>query len=130
MPGRLADGVGGALIPVRVVGCLFGRENVDEALAERVHPKGLRNMTIERRGIELRQHENAADVGVQAVADRDVDEAVAAADRHGRLRAMQRQRKEARALPAAQNDREDFVVHGHKNHAKHGPSRNVCVTSL
>ena len=35
------------------------------------------------------------------------------ADRHGRLRAVLRQRKQPRPLAAAENDREDFVVHGH-----------------
>ena len=40
-------------------------------------------------------------------------EPVFAADRHRGLRAMVRQRKESRALAAAENDREHFVVHRH-----------------
>jgi hypothetical protein len=54
---------------------------------------------VQRRRIELRQHEDPADVGVQAVADRDVDQPVLAGDRHGRLRAELRQRKEAVPCP-------------------------------
>ena len=111
MPGRLPDRVGGALIPVGVVGRLLSREDLDEAVAERVHPVGLRDVPVERGGVELRQHEDAADVRVQAIADRDVDEAVAPADWHGRLRSVLGQGKQARALAAAEDDRQHFVVH-------------------
>ena len=64
---------------------------------EEVQPVGLRDVPVERRRVELRQHEDAPDVGVQAVADRDVDQPVLAADRHRRLRALLRQRKQPRA---------------------------------
>ena len=76
-----------------------------------IHPVRLRDVPVERGRVELRQHEDAADVGVQAVADRDVDQAVLAADRDRRLRAVLRERKQARALSAAENDRQNFVVH-------------------
>jgi hypothetical protein len=42
-------------------------------------------VAIERRRIELRQDEDATDVGMQAPADRYIDEAVFAADRNGWL---------------------------------------------
>ena len=70
-------------------------------------PVGLRDVPVERRGIELRQHEDAADVRVQAVADRDVDQPVLAADRHRRLGAGVGERKQAAALPAAEDDGQD-----------------------
>jgi hypothetical protein len=70
-------------------------------------------VAIERRGVELRENEDAPDVGVQAVTDRNVDQTVLAADGDGRLRAMLRQRKEARALAASENERQHAVVHGH-----------------
>ena len=44
------------------------------------------DVPVERRRVELRQHEDAPDLGVQAAADRDVDQPVPAADRHGGLR--------------------------------------------
>ena len=56
--------------------------------------------------------------GVQAVADGRVDEPVLAADRDGRLRARQGERKQARALSAAENDAED-VVHAGQLRSKH-----------
>ena len=100
---RLAHRVGRALEPVGAVGRLLGGEDLDEAAREQVQPVGLRDVAVERRGVELRQHEDALEAGVQAVADRDVDQAVLAAERHGRLRAHVRQREEARAAPAAEN---------------------------
>ena len=48
--------------------------------------------------------------GVQAVADRDVDQPVLAADRHRRLRAHVREREEAASASAAQNQGK-HVVH-------------------
>ena len=41
VPGRLADGVGRALVPVRVVRRLLGREDLDEAAREAVEPVGV-----------------------------------------------------------------------------------------
>ena len=123
----LAHGVGRALKPVRVVGRLLGRQDLDESLAEEIHPVGLRDVPVERRRIELRQHEDPPDVGVQAVADRDVDQPVLAADRHRRLRSMLRERKQPRALAAAENERENFVVHGHRCQQMRTPACNGHV---
>ena len=105
----LAHGVGGALEPVRAVGRLLGGEDFDEALREHVEPVGLRDVAVERRRVELRQHEDPLEVGVQAVADRDVDQPVLAAERHRRLRAHVGQREEARAAAAAENQGQDVV---------------------
>ena len=110
----LPHGVGRALKPVRVVGRLLGGQDLDEALAEQVHPVRLRDVPVERRRIELRQDEDPPDVGVQAVADRDVDQPVLAADRHRRLRAVLREREEPGSLAAAEDDRQNFVVHRHR----------------
>ena len=116
----LPDGVRGALVPVRVVRRLLGREDLDEPLAEDVHAIRLPDVAVERRRVELRQHEDATNVRMQTVTDWDVDQPVGAADWNGRLRPVQRQRKKARALAAAQNNREDLVVHRHADtHSLH-----------
>ena len=94
---RLSHGVRGALEPVRAVGRLLRGEHLHEALREHVEPVGLRDVAVERRGVELGQHEDALEAGVQAVADRDVDQPVLARERHGRLRAHVRQREQARS---------------------------------
>ena len=74
----LPDGIGRALVPAGIVGRLLGGQDLHEALSEQIHPVGLVDVPVERCRIELRQHEDAADVGVQAVADRDVDQPVPA----------------------------------------------------
>src|SRR5688572_33422691 len=77
-----------ALKPARAVRCLLGCDDVDEAVRERVHTVRLRYMMVERCGIELRQHEDAPQIRMQAVADRHVDEPVFAADGYSRLGAL------------------------------------------
>ena len=58
MAERLADGIGRPLIPVGIIARLFGGENLDEPVAEEIHPVGLGGVAVERRRIELRQHED------------------------------------------------------------------------
>jgi len=72
-------------------------------------------VTIERRRIELREDENPPHVGVQAVADRDVNETIFAANRNGRLGTLLRERKQPAALASAKDDRQDLRVDGHSN---------------
>ena len=112
--GGLPDGIGRALIPVGIVGRLLGGQDLDEALAEQVHAVGLVDVPVQRRRVELRQDEDAADIGVQAVADRDVDQPVLAGDRHRGLRSELCEREEPGSLAPAENDRQDFVVHEHR----------------
>ena len=126
---RAPHGVGRALEPVGVLGRLLGGDDVDERLREVVEAVGLVDVPIERRGVELRQHEDAPDAGVQAVADRDVDEPVLAADRHGRLRAAVGEGVEALTLPAAQDDRQ-YVRHACLPSGAPPSSRGRCPTAI
>src|SRR5262245_60856241 len=104
MPRSLPDRVRGALVPMRIVGCLLRSQDFDEAPAEQIHAVGLADVPVQRGGVELGQDENPAHVRVKTVADRDVDEAIFAADRHGWLRSMFGQGKESSSLTASQND--------------------------
>ena len=122
MPDGLAYRVGGPLVPVRIVGRLLGREDLDEAAREPVELIRVRNVTVERRGIELCQHEDATDPGVQAPADRDVDETVLAANRHRRLRSRRGEREETGALASAKDDRKRIAGHDRHGRAKPRPS--------
>jgi hypothetical protein len=45
-------------------------------------------LSMQRHAVELRQHVNRAQPRVQAVADRDIDDAIFSAERDGRLRAI------------------------------------------
>jgi hypothetical protein len=67
---------------------------------------GLRQVPVERRRVELRQGVDLGHVGVDAVADGDVDEPVVGAERHRGLGAVLGQRVEARAGAAAEDDAE------------------------
>ena len=109
--GGLAHGVGRALEPGSALRGLLGGQDLDEAVREAIHPVGAGDVAVERRRVELREHEDAPQVGVQAVADRHVDQAVLAADRHRRLRAMLREREEAAALAAAEDECEGVPHH-------------------
>ena len=113
VPRGLSHRVGRALKPVRVVGGLLGRENLDEPGAEQIHPVRLGDVAVERRRVELREDEDASNVGMQAIADRNVNQPVLAADWHSWLGPMLGQRKEARTLAAAEDQSEHFVVDRH-----------------
>jgi hypothetical protein len=109
----LSHGVGRSLKPLRAFGRLFGGEDFDEAVGEAAEAIGARDVAIERRGVVLREHENLRDVRVDAVRDRDVHEAILAAERHGGLGTLVRQGKQARACAAAEDDRQHLMSRRH-----------------
>ena len=115
----LAHGVGGALIPRGVRRRLFGGEDFHEAAAEVVELVGLRDVPVQRGGVELRQQIDAAQAGVDAVGDRDVHEAVFAGERHRRLGAFLREREQPLALSAAHDDGEDVAGVGRLSRGGH-----------
>ena len=109
VPRGLAHGVGRALKPLFAFRRLLGREHLDEAAGKHIHAVRLRDVPVERRRVELRQHVDPLEAGVQAVAERDVDQPVLAADRHRGLRSQVGERKQPRAAAAAEDDRQDVV---------------------
>ena len=113
MAGRLPHRVRCALKPALAVGCLLGCQDFDEPVAEQVHAIRLADMTVERGRIELGEDENPAHVGMQAVADRYVNQSIFAADWHRWLRAELGQRKQPFALASPKDDRENLVVDSH-----------------
>ena len=115
----LPHGVGGALVPVDPVGGLLGGEDLDEAAGEDVEVVRVLDVAVERAAVELGQHEDAAELGVDAVADGDVDEAVLAAQGDRRLGAVLGQGEEPSAGAAAHDDGDDIegaeslgLIHG------------------
>ncbi len=113
MTRRLSNSVRGSLIPVRIVRRLFRGKNLDKPRAEQVHPIGLRDMPIQRGRVELGEDENPTNVGMKAVADRDVDQPVFAADRNRRLRSVLGEREQPGTLTAAENNRQNFGINSH-----------------
>src|SRR5260370_20947193 len=67
-------------------------------------------MAIEAERLILGQQEDAAEIAVDAVRERDVNDAVNAAERHGGLGAIPRERPKPFALPAGEQDT-DGVAH-------------------
>src|SRR5206468_878294 len=107
----LADRVSRALEPIGPLVSLLGGQDFDETAAERVELVTVGDVPVQAHTQELRQHVDAFHAAIDAVADRDVDEAVLPGQRHGRLAAKFRQRIEPRSTAAAQDQTEN-VLHG------------------
>src|SRR5437764_439627 len=76
----LPHGVGSALVPLRTFGRLLGRQNIDEAAGKIVELVTRLNMPVQRHGVELREQIDRAKAGVQAIADRDIDQPIFSAE--------------------------------------------------
>ena len=91
----LVDGVGGALVP-GLGDALHGREDLDE-LAELAGDDGapaFADVAVEGERLVLGEDVDVAQVGVDAVGEGEVDDAVLAGERDGRLGAVARQGEE------------------------------------
>src|SRR2546423_10773387 len=64
---HLSYRIGSSLKPLRAFWCLLCGEYLDKAVRELREAIGLRDVPIERRGVVLRQHKRAQNVGVDAV---------------------------------------------------------------
>jgi hypothetical protein len=103
----LPDGIGRALEPALGTRGLLGGQDPHIAMGEGVEAIGALDVAVQRFAVELGQHVDLADAAVDAVADRDVDQAVLAGDRHRRLGPFIGQGHQARALSAAENNTHD-----------------------
>ena len=70
-------------------------------------------MAIEAERLVLRKNENAAQIGVDAIGKRDVNDAVESAEGHGRFGAIARQRPQTFALTAGEKDSDGVAHIGH-----------------
>ena len=86
---------------------LLGGEDFDEAAAEVVEAVRAADVAVQAHRLELREHVDLVDLAVDAVRERDVDQPILAGQRHGRLRAIGRERQQPRAATAAQNYSDD-----------------------
>ena len=108
----LVDGVGGALVPL-LADPLLRTQDLDE-LAELVGDDAPAHaeMAAERERLVLERDEDAPQPGVDAVAQREIDDPVRAAEIDRRLGALLRQRIEAFPDAAGQDHYENLVEHG------------------
>ena len=105
----LVNRVGRALIPV-LADALLRRQDLDE-LAEllRHDAPAHADVAVQRERLVLRGDEDPPQPGVDAVAEREVDDAVRAAEVDRRLRALLRERVEPLAGAAGEDDDEPVV---------------------
>ena len=106
-------GVGRPLIPIQALLRLLGREDVDKAAAEGVEGVGRLDVPVQGGGVELRQEENPVDLRIEAVADRNIHQPVFSGEGHGRLAALQRERRQAGAPTPAHDDRQNAFLGTH-----------------
>jgi hypothetical protein len=102
----LTDGIRSSLVPFSTAGGLLGREDVHEVPPKLVEFVSVADVAIERLTVELGENVDLANVGIQAVADGDIDQSVLAGQRDGGLGALVREGEKARALSSAHNDGE------------------------
>ena len=82
-----------------------------------------RDVAVERKRFVLRQNEDAAQIAVDAVGKRDVDNAVDAAEGHGGLGAVARERPQPLALSACQQNADRVAHQGHERISLPAPER-------
>lgn len=106
----LADGIGGALIPVGSFEGLLDGNNFDESAVETIKLVRLPNVPMQADRVELRQQVNAVDAAIQSIGDRNIDQAVFPGQRNRGFRTVLGQRKQPCPFPSAENQ-SDRVVH-------------------
>ena len=100
----LAHRVRRSLIPLRAFRGLLGRQDVDEAARKIIEFVTRLDVAMQRHAVELGQDIDRAQPGVEAVADRNIDDPILAADRHRRLRPIFGQWKQARSGATPHDD--------------------------
>ena len=75
----LIDGVGGALIPV-LRDAHLRRQHFDEIAVAHQRRPAAADVAVEAQRFVLRENENAAQIAVEAIGKRDVDDAIDAAE--------------------------------------------------
>ena len=102
----LVDRVGRAGEPVRAVAHLR-RHSGDVVSEQRRETPRRRDVPVERVALVLGQHDDLQVPGVDEVREREVDQAVVAPERHGRLRAIGGQRRQPFPLAPGEHESED-----------------------
>src|SRR5262249_22686877 len=105
----LPHGVCRSLVPLLPFERLLGREDFYEAAAEQVELVRLIDVPVKTDRVELREDVDAIEPAVEAVRDRDVDEAVFAGQWHGGLGPQLRERVEPGPFASAEDERDDVA---------------------
>ena len=99
----LIDGVGRALVPFGVLALGVGRQHLHAAVRIVQTPRlAVADVLIELQRLILGQNTHRIDLRVDTVGQREIDDTVFSAERHGRFGRVLRQDHEAAALSACQ----------------------------
>ena len=99
---------------------ICGGKNFDEFAQAHQRGPALADVAIEAEGFVLRQDEDAAQIAIDAIGKGDVDDAVDAAEGHGGLGAVARERPQPLALAARQQNADGIA---HQGHGLRSPAR-------
>jgi hypothetical protein len=102
------------------------RRGSHEAAGEVIELVRLGDVPVQRGRVELREQVDALEVGVDAVGDRDVDQAILARQRHRGLGAFLGQREQARALAAAHDDGKGALGNVRSKRGRHKGGCSTC----
>ena len=105
----LAHRVRGALVPVAGLQGLLGGQQLHESPAERVEAVRAVDVLVQRRRVELGEHEDLPHAGMHASWRSGCPRAGTSPEGDGGLRALCRQRVEPLSFSAAEHDGDDLV---------------------
>jgi hypothetical protein len=106
------DRIGRTPIPLLALRRLRSRDDLDEFGRFREAPQSVRlhHVPIERDGIKLRENVDAAQPGMQTLAEREINEPILAEEGESRFGAFGGQGEEASAMPESQDNGEDLML--------------------
>jgi hypothetical protein len=93
IPEVLANGIRGSLVPSCTLRGLLGCQDLDEVGRKIIKFVTSVDVTVEGSAVELRQYIDPAQAGIEAIADRYIDQPILASERYGRLRSILRKRE-------------------------------------
>jgi hypothetical protein len=99
-----AHGISRSLIPVQTYLRLLCGEDIDKTASERIEVICCLNVSMKGGSVKLCKNENPVDVGIDAIADRDIDESILSGERDCRFAALLRQRMQPGATTTAHDD--------------------------
>jgi hypothetical protein len=105
----LEDRVGTPEVPV-LADPLLRRNRSDVVAEQRRHPPRRGDVLVEAVRLVLGEHDDLEVAGVHDVGEREVDEAVGATERNGRLGAVRGQRHQPLPLATGQDDRQHLGI--------------------
>jgi len=106
--------VGRTLIPIRTLLGLLGRQDVHKPSAKWIEMVRILNVSVQGCRVKLRQQEYPVDIGVDAIANGNIDQPIFTRKRHGRFAAFHGKRVETCASASAHDD-SDHIFWGWHN---------------